>query len=76
MTSATLDDIKAILGNLDPDKLLAIVELQPSTAELEEVTMWLSGDRDVFGTPEPLKGTVSEIVTILTADDEEEEQRG
>jgi hypothetical protein len=74
MTSATRDDIKAILGNLDPDELLAIVKLQPSTAELEEAAMWLSGDRDVFGAAEPLKGTASEIVTILTA--EEEEERG
>ncbi len=74
MTSATCDDIKAILGNLDPDMLLAVVELQPSTAELEEAAMWLSGDRDVFGAAQPLKGTASEIVTILTAD--EEEQRG
>jgi hypothetical protein len=74
MTSATRDDIKAILGNLDPDELLAIVKLQPSTAELEEAAMWLSGDRDVFGAAEPLKGTASEIVTILTAEEEEEER--
>jgi len=75
MPSATHDEIKAILGNLDLDKLLAVVELQPSTTELEEAAMWLSGDRDVFGAAEPLKGAASKIVTIVTAD-EEEESRG
>jgi hypothetical protein len=75
MTSATRDDIKAILGDLDPDELLAILELRPSTAELEEAAMWLSGDRDVFGAAEPLKGVASEIVTIVTADEEEEPRR-
>jgi hypothetical protein len=74
MAQASRGDIHSILGNLDPDKLLAIVELRPSTGELEEASMWLSGDRDVFGTPVPLKGTASEIVTILTADEDEEER--
>lgn len=32
----------------------------------------LSGDADVFGDAEPLKYPASEIVTILTADEEEE----
>lgn len=69
---ATRDEIIAILGPLDADKLLALVELQPTVAELEEALMWLSGDRDVFGAEPPLKGTASEIVTLLTADEEEE----
>jgi hypothetical protein len=72
MPAASRDEITSILGNLDFDELLAIVELQPSTTELEEAVMWMSGDRDVFGATEPLKGTASKIVTILTADEEEE----
>jgi hypothetical protein len=35
--------------------------------------MWLAGDRDVFGPGLPLQGIASQIVAILTADEEEEE---
>lgn len=69
---ATPDEIKAILGNIDAEQLLAILELRPTVAELEQANLWLSGDRDVFGATEPLKGTASDIVTILTADEDEE----
>lgn len=72
---ATSDEIKSILGNIDAEQLLAILELRPTVAELEEANLWLSGDRDVFGATEPLKGTASEIVTILTADENEEPPR-
>jgi hypothetical protein len=34
--------------------------------------MWLGGDPDLFGAAEPLKGIASQIVTILTASEEEE----
>lgn len=69
---ATRDEIVAILGPLDDDKLLAIVELLPTVVELEEASLWLAGDRDVFGAEPPLKGKASEIVTLLTADEEDE----
>ena len=38
----------------------------------EEASMWLSGDADVFGANEPVKGNASHIITILTAEEEEE----
>ena len=69
---ATNTDITSILGNIDPDKLLAILSLHPTVAEVEEASMWLSGDADIFGSNEPVKGNVSHIITILTADEEEE----
>jgi hypothetical protein len=69
---ATSDEIRSILGPLDTDKLLALVELRPTVAEVEEAAMWLAGVRDVFGAEPPIKGTASEIVTLLTADEEEE----
>jgi hypothetical protein len=71
---ATSDDVARILGNLDPTKTLPIMALQPTIADIEEASMWLGGDRDVFG-PGVLKGVVSQIVTILTADEEEEPPR-
>jgi hypothetical protein len=71
---ATSDDVARILGNLDPTKMLPIMALRPTIAEIEEASMWLGGDRDVFG-PGLLKGVASQIVTILTADEEEEPPR-
>lgn len=72
---ATHADVKRILGALDERKMLAILALQPTIADVEQASVWLSGDADVFGAAEPLKGTASQIVTILTADEEEEPPR-
>jgi hypothetical protein len=72
---ATYDDVKSILGDLDTTKMLPILALRPTVADVEEASMWLGGDRDVFGAAEPLKGVASQIVTILTANEEEEPPR-
>jgi hypothetical protein len=72
---ATRDDVAKILGNLDPTKMLPIVELRPTILDVEEASMWLAGDRDVFGPGLPLQGIASQIVAILTADEEEEPPR-
>lgn len=69
---ATRDQVRSVLGELDADKMLPIMELRPTVAELEEATMWLAGDRDIFGAEPPLKGVASQIVTILTANEDEE----
>jgi hypothetical protein len=69
---ATTEDVTRILGDLDPAKMLPIIELQPTILDVEEASMWLSGDRDVFGPGLPLQGKPCQIVAILTADEEEE----
>ncbi len=71
-TVATSADIKSILGGIDPEQLLEIISLAPTIAEVETASMWLSADADVFGAGEPVKGKASHIVSILTADEEEE----
>jgi len=63
------------LGELDSTKMLPIIALRPTIADVENVSTWLGGDRDVFGPGQPLKGVASQIVTILTADEEEEPPR-
>ncbi len=70
--SALADDVRRILGALDDDKIVAIVALQPSITDLEEASLWLAGDTDVFGAGKPLKPVAGQIVDILTADEEEE----
>ena len=69
---ATDADVTSILGSVNSDKLLAILSLRPTIAEVEEAAMWLSGDADVFGASKPVKGNASHIVTILTAEEEEQ----
>jgi hypothetical protein len=70
---ATHDDIKGALGDIDPAQMLAIMSLRPTIADIEEASVWLEGDPDVFGAGEPVKGVASDIVTILTENEEEEE---
>lgn len=69
---ATQDDITSILGELDTEKLLAILSLKPTVADVESALLWLSGDSDVFGAGEPVKGAASDIVSILTEGEDEE----
>ena len=72
---ATPDDVKRIIGNLDDAKLLDIMALRPTILDVEEASMSLAGDTDIFGTGQPLKRVAGDIVAILTADEEEEAPR-
>ena len=69
---ATADDIRRVLGTLDEAKLLDIVALRPTILDVEEASVWLAGDTDIFGAGQPLKPVAGEIVAILTAGEEEE----
>ena len=71
---AAPNDVKRIIGNLDDAKLLDIMSLRPTVVDVEEASLWLAGDPDVFGPGSSLKPVAGEIVAILTADDEEERQ--
>ncbi len=69
---ATADDIRRILGHLDAAKLFDIIALRPSILNVEEASLWLAGDSDIFGAGQPLKPVAGAIVAVLTADEEEE----
>ncbi len=65
-------ELKAILGDIDDAKVIEIIELKPTLAELEEAAVWATGDGDVLAKGgRPLAGTVAAVLEILTADDEE-----
>jgi hypothetical protein len=68
---ATVSDVRDVFGAIDDDRLTAILALRPTIADVEEASIWLSGDPDVFGAGRPLKETAGLIVSILTADEEE-----
>jgi hypothetical protein len=55
--------------------MLAIMALKPRIVDIEEASMWLSGDADVFGPGRALKDIAAKIVAILTADEEEDASR-
>ena len=66
---------RASWADIDPVKLLEIISLRPTLADIEEASVWLAGDADVFGAGEAVKGVASDIVTILTENEEEEPPR-
>ena len=72
---ASVDDVKSILGNLDADRLLDIMTLRPRIVDVEQASVWLAGDIDIFGAGPPLKDIPGDIVAILTADEDEETAR-
>ncbi len=72
---ATFEDVKGVLGDMDDAKMVAILALRPTIVDIEEASMWLSGDRDIFGRGEPLKDVPGQIVALLTADEEEDALR-
>jgi len=71
---ASSDDVRRILGELDGATLLDIVALHPTILDVEQASLWLAGDADVFGAGQPLPPLAGDIVAILTADEEEEQQ--
>ena len=72
---ATAKDVRDVLGHMDDATLSAILELRPTIGDVEEASVWLSGDRDVFGAGAPLKDVAGEIVSLLSTDDEEDVPR-
>jgi hypothetical protein len=69
--NATASDVRDVLGPIDDEDVAAILALRPSVADLEEASIWLSGDPDIFGPGRPLKEIAGQIVALLTADDED-----
>ena len=51
------------------------MSLRPTIADIEETSLWLEGDTDVFGAGEPITGVAADIVTLLTENEEEEPAR-
>ena len=50
---ATHNDVRDVLGNLDDDKMVAIMALKPTIVDVEEASIWLSGDAETLRAPRP-----------------------
>lgn len=72
---AVPDDVLRILGELDAETVLEILALRPTVRDLEDASVFLAGDSDVFGPGNPLHSPAGDIVAILTADAEEAERK-
>jgi hypothetical protein len=72
MATVSRNDLERLLGDIEDAKLIAILALEPTLAEVEEAAIWTAGDGDVLAkSGHPLTGVVANIVDILTADEEE-----
>ena len=66
--SLTRDDVAALVGDVGDAVISAILEIDPTAAELDEALAWLAGEDDVMGeTERPLTGKAAEIFDILAA---------
>jgi len=66
------DDVPHILGAIDEAKIIEILALRPSFADLEQAVICAAGDGDVLArSGRPLGRIVADIVDLLTADEEE-----
>ena len=65
-------ELRAIVGDVGEAKIIEILELRPTVAEVEEAVVWATGDGDLLGkSGRPLSPMASAIAEVLTADEEE-----
>lgn len=69
---ASAEDVRGVLGTIDEDRLAAVLALRPTLEEVEEASLWLAGDIDVFGPGRPLSAAAGRIVAVLVEDEEDE----
>ena len=70
---ASAGDIARLLGDAVP--IGAILDLNPSLAEVEQAALWHQGDGDMLGkTGHPLEGKAAAVFDLLQADDEDSER--
>jgi hypothetical protein len=71
---ATSEDVRRILRDPDERKIIEILSLKPTVAELEQAAMWSGGEGDVLGKMgRQLTGRAAQIFEILSADHDEED---
>jgi len=71
--TATRSDLVRLVGDADEETVLDILALHPTIAEVEEAVLWAAGEGDALAKAgHRLSANASEILNILTADEEEE----
>lgn len=73
---ATSDDLRRILGDLDDPKVLEILDLAPSVADVEQAMLCLADDDAVLVKDgRQVSAVARRIAKILTSDEEDEHLR-
>jgi hypothetical protein len=68
---AGADDLRRVLGDLEDARVLEILALSPTVAELEVAAMWAEGQGDVVDRAgKLLEGKAARIYEIVTRDEE------
>jgi hypothetical protein len=71
---ATRADFHRILGTLEDPKIIDILELNPTVADLEEAAMCVAGDQDVLAKGgHRVSSVAARVAEIITADEEEDD---
>ena len=64
------DDIRKMFGTIDDHRVLEIIDLHPSSVDLEVATAYLAEMSDVMGEERlPLSGAAASIYEIVTRDE-------
>jgi hypothetical protein len=64
------EELRRILVDLDDAKVLEILEIAPTAAELKDANLWASGEGDILDRAgHPLVGNVARVHEILTRDE-------
>ena len=72
----TRDEIRRVLGPVDDTLAADIVNTGANEQELAEAWAWVNSDEALINDGRPLPGgRVAELVALLVADEEEEEDR-
>lgn len=70
------DRIVALLGLVDDAKVAAIEATGANQEQLQEAIAWAAGESDVMGESRlPLSGVVADLYDILTADENDGDER-
>jgi len=74
--AASGSELRSIVGNIDEAKIIEILKLNPTVADLEEAALWAGGEGDTLGKEgHPLTGTAAQVFDILIADEDELSER-
>jgi len=64
------------MGELDEPRVIDVLELHPTVADLEEAAICLAGDQDILGKQgHPVSLRADQVVEILSADEAEDLQQ-
>jgi hypothetical protein len=67
--SASLGEIRALVGDIDAAKLEAILDTGATPAEVEQALAWAADATDVMGDLQrPLRGPVAAVYDILSSE--------